>query len=66
METPNLNYIYNMSGGDVAFEQKMISIIKAELPKEIAQFYEAIDDGQLRLAAQCVHKIKHKIEFFLE
>lgn len=64
METPNLNYIYNMSGGDKAFEQKMISIIKDELPKEIVQFNEAMEAADLQLAAQSVHKIKHKIGLF--
>lgn len=61
METPNLKYIYDMSGGDKVFEEKMISIIKAELPKEILQFNEAIDSDELQLAAQSVHKLKHKI-----
>ena len=30
MEQPNLSYIHSMSGGDKAFEQKLIAIIKLE------------------------------------
>jgi len=61
METPNLDYIYKMSGGDVGFEQKMISIIKTELAKEKEQFKEAMAASDHEAAAQMVHKLKHKI-----
>jgi HPt (histidine-containing phosphotransfer) domain-containing protein len=61
METPNLDYIYKMSGGDVGFEQKMISIIKTELAKEKEQFSEAMAASDYKQAAQMVHKLKHKI-----
>ena len=38
METPNLSYIYNMSGGDTAFEKKIINIIKMEFPLEKEEY----------------------------
>ena len=41
MEKPNLSYIESMSGGDKAFEQKLIDIIKKEFPEEI---YKALTD----------------------
>ena len=35
METPNLKYIKELSEGDLAFEAKLISVIKKELPEGI-------------------------------
>jgi len=34
MEQPNLNYIKQLSGGDKAFEYKLISVIQLEFPEE--------------------------------
>ena len=34
MNKPNLTYINKLSGGDKAFEEKIISIIKEEFPIE--------------------------------
>ena len=36
MEKPNLSYIESMSGGDKAFEQKLIDIIKKEFSQVIS------------------------------
>ncbi|MFT4805592.1 MAG: hypothetical protein ACI9YE_002814, partial [Psychroserpens sp.] len=40
MEKPNLSYIHKMSGGDKAFEQKLITIIKGEFPEEKKVYFE--------------------------
>lgn len=61
MEQPNLSYIKSMSGGDLAFEQKLISIIKMEFPLEKEEYYTNIKSKKFKLAASNVHKLKHKI-----
>lgn len=61
MEQPNLNYIDQLSGDNVEFRTKMIGILKKELPEEIAVYRKDMSAGNLSLAAQSVHKLKHKI-----
>ncbi|WP_339623195.1 Hpt domain-containing protein [uncultured Winogradskyella sp.] len=61
MEQPNITYIEHMSGGDKAFEQKLIGIIKAEFPKEKTTYFKNINADNFKEAAENVHKIKHKI-----
>ena len=60
-EKPNLSYIHSMSGGDTAFEQKLIEIIKGEFPKEKKIYFSNITANNYKLAAENVHKLKHKI-----
>ncbi|WP_299105618.1 Hpt domain-containing protein [uncultured Winogradskyella sp.] len=61
MEQPNLSYINSMSGGDKAFEQKLIDIIKGEFPEEKSVYFENIEAKNYKLTAENVHKLKHKI-----
>ena len=61
MEEPNLSYIYSMSGGDKAFEEKLIGIIKSEFPEEKAEYYNNLKANNYKLVADNVHKLKHKI-----
>jgi len=61
MEQPNLSYILSMSGGDKAFEQKLIEIIKIEFPEEKNVYFENIKAENYKLTAENVHKLKHKI-----
>jgi len=61
MEEPNLSYIHSMSGGDKAFEQKLIGIIKKEFPLERQEYIDNITANKYKLAAANVHKLKHKI-----
>ncbi|MDY0781508.1 Hpt domain-containing protein [Tenacibaculum sp. IB213877] len=61
MEKPNINYIQELSGGDVEFEQKILTILKTELPEEIAHYKKAIKNQNFKESAQSVHKLKHKI-----
>jgi HPt (histidine-containing phosphotransfer) domain-containing protein len=61
MEQPNLSYINSLSGGDKAFEEKLISIIKKEFPEEKAVYKSNIDSENFKEAAENVHKLKHKI-----
>ena len=61
IEQPNLSYIHSMSGGDKAFEQKLIDIVKGEFPKEKKVYFKNIAAKNYKLAAENVHKFKHKI-----
>ncbi len=61
MEKPNLSYIESMSGGDKAFEKKLINIIKTEFPLEKEEFYNNYKSENFKLTAENVHKLKHKI-----
>ncbi|MHA7944841.1 Hpt domain-containing protein [Formosa sp. 3Alg 14/1] len=61
MEQPNLSYIKSMSAGDLAFEQKLIDIIKLEFPEEKSVYYANLNNQNFKQAAENVHKLKHKI-----
>ncbi|MFP4844925.1 Hpt domain-containing protein [Winogradskyella sp. PE311] len=61
MEQPNLSYVESMSGGDKAFEQKLIDIIKKEFPEEKQVYFDNIAAENFKEAAENVHKLKHKI-----
>jgi hypothetical protein len=61
MEQPNLNYINDLSGDNLDFKNKIIGILKKELPDEIAIYSKEFINANYLLAAQSVHKLKHKI-----
>lgn len=61
METPNNNYIDQLSGDDNDFRVKMITILKQELPEEVALYQESITASDFKESALMVHKLKHKI-----
>ncbi|MBT8324972.1 MAG: Hpt domain-containing protein [Winogradskyella sp.] len=61
MEQPNLRYIEQLSAGEETFKQKLISIIKKEFPTEVQTYNSNLDAKKYSLAADNVHKLKHKI-----
>ena len=61
MEQPNLSYIETMSGGDKAFEKKLIEIIQKEFPVEKQVYFDNMTLKNFKEAAENVHKLKHKI-----
>ncbi|WP_418262013.1 Hpt domain-containing protein [Flavobacterium faecale] len=61
MEQPNLDYINQLSGDNEEFKNKLIGILKKELPLEIAGYKSDLLTDDLALASQSVHKIKHKV-----
>lgn len=61
MEEPNLNYIKDLAGDDLVFQNQFIDIIRTELPLEVMQYNDNINNHRLREASEDVHKIKHKI-----
>lgn len=61
MEQANSDYIDQLSGDNIEFRTKIISIIKKELPEEVQTYREQIQNKNYLQAAGCVHKLKHKI-----
>lgn len=61
MEQPNKSYIKSLSGGDLVFEEKLMAIIKKEFPEEKEVYQTNIKNKNLKLTAENVHKLKHKI-----
>lgn len=60
MEEPNLNYVKQISGGDVDFEKEIIQVIKAEFPQEKETYTLLVNADNKKAIAEIVHKIKHK------
>lgn len=61
MEQPNQSYINSLSKGDEVFKQKLIDVIKKEFPHEKQVYLDNYNAKNYKLAADNVHKIKHKI-----
>lgn len=61
MEQPSLTYINELSGGDEAFKEKLIAVVKSELPQEIDEYQGNMSKSAFAKAAENVHKIKHKL-----
>ncbi|KYG74932.1 Hpt domain-containing protein [Roseivirga ehrenbergii] len=58
---PNLNYIKQLANGNATFENRILGVLKRELPEEIDGFRNSINSLDYALAAMLVHKIKHKV-----
>ncbi|MCF8273703.1 MAG: Hpt domain-containing protein [Flavobacteriaceae bacterium] len=58
---PNLTYINKLSNGDENFKKRLIDVIKFEFPTEKNIYQENIKLKNYQIAAENVHKIKHKI-----
>jgi hypothetical protein len=61
MEEPNFSYLNSFTGGDKAFEEKILTVLKKEFPEERDVYLKNIQTKNFNLAAKNVHKIKHKI-----
>jgi hypothetical protein len=61
MEEPNFSYLNSFTGGDKAFEEKILTLIKKEFPEERDIYLNNIVINKFDLAANNVHKLKHKI-----
>lgn len=60
-EQPNLSYVHQLSGGDKQFEDKLLNVVRTELPQEVKKYLKSIQLGNFEEAAHGVHKLKHKI-----
>lgn len=63
-EEPNLVQIELIAGEDKDFRQTLIDIIKKELPQETNDYRTNLKDENFKMAAEHVHKLKHKIGIF--
>lgn len=61
MEEPNFSYLNSFSAGDKVFEDKILKVIKTEFPEERDTYLNNIAITNFDLAANNVHKLKHKI-----
>ena len=61
---PNLDYINEISANDLTFKDKIIGIIKRDFPLEKDEFLNNYKSNMYLLAAENVHKLKHKINMF--
>jgi HPt (histidine-containing phosphotransfer) domain-containing protein len=61
MEQANSEYIDQLSGDNVEFRKKLISILQRELPEEVQTYQSQIQAKNYALAAASVHKLKHKV-----
>lgn len=61
MEQANSEYIDQLSGDNVEFRKKIIEILKRELPEEVGTYFDQIQNNNYLMAAESVHKLKHKI-----
>jgi hypothetical protein len=60
-EQPNLDYINKLADGDDAIQQRLLSVLKQEFPEEVAIYKNNLLIFNYLLAAEAVHKIRHKI-----
>lgn len=60
-EAPNLDYICQLSQGNKDFMRKILQVVKKELPLEIKTYKLHLAEEDFVLAAEDVHKLKHKI-----
>ncbi|SNR69865.1 hypothetical protein SAMN04488009_3254 [Maribacter sedimenticola] len=60
IERPNLKYVDELAGDDVAFRNQFIAIIKDEFPVEKKEYLDHITQNRLKETAEMVHKLKHK------
>lgn len=61
MDIPDLSTIEQISKGNNEFKDKLLTILKEELPVEIDQLENNIKNKEWTSAAEDVHKLKHKI-----
>ena len=57
---PNISYIEELSGEDLVFQEKFITILKDEFPEEYATYVGTVLKKDSAAAVQIVHKLKHK------
>jgi HPt (histidine-containing phosphotransfer) domain-containing protein len=60
MEQPSLQYVQQLSGGDKAFEKKLLAVVIHEFPDEKIIYEGNMEKHAFAKAAENVHKLKHK------
>lgn len=59
-EYPNLNYIKELCGSDLDFEQKFIATLKEEFARQLGNYLYHVKKAEPRAASEVVHRIKDK------
>lgn len=62
-EEPNIDYINQLANGDESIKNRLIQVMKEELPIEIENYNANIEKLNWLGAAENVHKLRHKIGF---
>lgn len=62
-EEPNIDYINQLANGDESIKNRLIQVMKEELPIEIENYNANIEKLNWLEAAENVHKLRHKIGF---
>ena len=62
-EEPNIEYINQLANGDESIKNRLIKVLKEELPVEIENYNANIEKLNWIEAAENVHKLRHKIGF---
>lgn len=60
-EQPSLKVIEEISDNDLDFQNNLIEILKKEFVVEVEQYKKHFESKSFNEAADCVHKLKHKI-----
>jgi HPt (histidine-containing phosphotransfer) domain-containing protein len=60
-EQPNLDYFNQIASGEEEIVKTLISILKNEFPEQLKNYNNCISDSNYELAAEALHKLKHKI-----
>ena len=55
IEQPNLNYVDELAGDDVAFRGQFIDIIKTEFPLEKEEYFGHVTNTRFKETAEIVH-----------
>ncbi len=60
-EQPNLDYFNQIASGDEGIVNTLITILKDEFPEQLENYNKCISVSNYELAAEALHKLKHKI-----
>jgi HPt (histidine-containing phosphotransfer) domain-containing protein len=61
LETPNLDYLKQISGGDIEFEKSMLAVLKLDFAIEYAAIQANYEKNNFEQLILDIHKIKNKI-----
>jgi hypothetical protein len=62
-EEPNFVFLNQLSEGEQAVKDRLLSVLKEEFAREYADYHANISKRNLLFASEIVHKIRHKIGF---
>jgi hypothetical protein len=62
-EEPNFIYLNQLSAGEQAVKDRLLSVLKEEFATEYEDYKANISNSNLLFASEIVHKIRHKIGF---